>query len=420
MDLSELKKLPNIIIDLGANSIKFGFSCDLYPKYVIPNILGRVKPNLFSPIKNYDNFYCGYDALYNSCSLDLSYPLLDNEGKFSFKEEYKKDYEKLFHYIFKEKLQIDEVNYNILLIDSIFTSSKEHEIIAQILFEKFKIFNLHFEPQCIMSLYSTSKSSGLIINSGEISTEIVPIYEGYIISNCINKFPIGGYHLTQRFMEKYKNDFEMFNVSNKYYMAQKIKEKYSQIFPTRKDYEDIMNKNDNDTNKLEYNLPDGNIIELNKEIYQIPELIFNPNDSFNIQSQTLPEIIVDTINKCEISTRKELFNNIILGGGNTCIKGFEQRLKTEINNIRKKNCGIISLEERGYSAWIGASRISTWGSFDTQWITRTEFFNRGLIENDYSFNFSGLNDKQRNLMMYNNNIINPDEIYKKYIMREQI
>ena len=341
MDLSELKKLPNIIIDLGANSIKFGFSCDLYPKYVIPNILGRVKPNLFSPIKNYDNFYCGYDALYNSCSLDLSYPLLDNEGKFSFKEEYKKDYEKLFHYIFKEKLQIDEVNYNILLIDSIFTSSKEHEIIAQILFEKFKIFNLHFEPQCIMSLYSTSKSSGLIINSGEMYTEIVPIYEGYIISNCINKFPIGGYHLTQRFIEKYKNDFEMFNVSNKYYMAQKIKEKYSQIFPTRKDYEDIMNKNDNDMNKLEYNLPDGNIIELNKEIYQIPELIFNPNDSFNIQSQTLPEIIVDTINKCEISTRKELFNNIILGGGNTCIKGFEQRLKTEINNIRKKNCGII-------------------------------------------------------------------------------
>ena len=416
MDLSELKKLPNIIIDLGSNSIKFGFSSDLFPKHVIPNMIGRIKPNSFSPIKNYDNYYCGYDALYNSSSLDLSYPLLDNGGKFSSKEEYKKDYEKIFHYIFKEKLQIDEVNYNILLIDSIFTSTKEHETIAQILFEKFKIFNLHFEPQSVMSLYSTSKSSGLVINSGEMFTEIVPIYEGYIISDCINKYPVGGYHLTKKFMEKYKNDFDLYNVCNQYYMGQKIKEKFSQIFPSRKEYEDIINKND--INKQEYNLPDGNIIEIGKEIYEIPELIFSP-EILKIQSQNLPEIIVDSLNKCEISTRKELFNNIILGGGNTCIKGFDQRLKSEIDNIKKKNCGIISLEERGYSAWIGASRISTWGSFDTQWITRTDFFNKGLIENDYLFNFSGLNDKQRNQMFFNNNI-NPDEIYKKYIMREQI
>ena len=53
-----------------------------------------------------------------------------------------------------------------------------------------------------MTLYSTSKTSGLIVNSGEISTEIVPIYEGFIISDCINSFPIGGYELTKKFMEK--------------------------------------------------------------------------------------------------------------------------------------------------------------------------------------------------------------------------
>ena len=73
-----------------------------------------------------------------------------------------------------------------------------------------------------MSLYSTSKSSGLIINSGEMLTEIVPIYEGYIISDCINRFPAGGYDLTKKFMEKYKKDFEENNVCNKYYMGQKI------------------------------------------------------------------------------------------------------------------------------------------------------------------------------------------------------
>lgn len=415
MEISD-KKANIIIIDLGTNSIKFGFNTDLFPKYVIPNMIGRVKSNSFSPIKNYDNYYCGYDALYNSSSLDLSYPLLDNNGKFFPKVEYIKDFEKIFYYIFREKLQIEEMNYNVLLIDSIFTSLKEQEIIVQILFEKFKIYNLHFEPQSVMSLYSTSKSSGLMINSGEMLTEIVPIYEGYIISDCINRFPVGGYDLTKKFMEKYNKDFEENNVCNKYYMGQKIKEKFSQIFPSRKDYEDTINKNE--TNKQEYYLPDGNTIEISNEIYEIPELIFNP-ELLNIQGQNLPEIIVDTINKCEISTRKELFNNIILGGGNTCIRGFDQRLKNEINNLKKKNCGIIALEEREYSAWIGASRISTWGSFDTQWIMRSEYFNRGLDENDYLFNYSGLNDKQKNQRIYNDNE-NMDEMYKKFIVNEKI
>ena len=113
MDSLEQKKLPNIIIDLGSNKIKFGFSSDLFPKYIIPNVTGKTKPNCFSPIKSYDNYYCGYDALFNSPSLDLSYPLLDNGGKFSSEQEYIKDYEQLFHYIFTEKLQIEEVNYNI-------------------------------------------------------------------------------------------------------------------------------------------------------------------------------------------------------------------------------------------------------------------------------------------------------------------
>ena len=51
-------------------------------------------------------------------------------------------------------------------------------------------------------------------------------------------------------------------------------------------------------------------------------------------------------------------------------------------------------------------------------ISRTEYFNkRGIIENDYLFNYSGLNDKKRKQM---NEDMNPNEIYKKLIIREQI
>ena len=196
-------------------------------------------------------------------------------------------------------------------------------------------------------------------------------------------------------------------------MAQKIKEKYAEILPSNKDFEEIMKIKD--VKKKEYILPDGNTVDLGNEIYEIPESIFNPN-IIEIQSENLPQIIINSINKCDISTRKELFNNIILGGGNTFIKGFETRLKIEIDEIKKRNCGIINLKERNYSAWIGASVISSLSNFNNKWISRNDYYKYEGFESDYLFNYSGLGDNITKKIAKDDTT----EISQKFIMREQI
>ena len=413
--IDNAKQSPHIIIDFGSNTIKCGFNYDPFPKLIFPNVVGKIKNKSFSPIRDYDDYYCGYDALNNSSAIDITYPRIENNGKILTTEEGQKDLESLFSYILDEKLKTHDYAYDIFIVDSIFTSTKERETIAHILFEKFNIYNIHFEPQSIMTLYSTSKTSGLIVDSGEMSTEIVPIIEGYIISQGICNFPIGGHQLTKKFENVYKDIFDINYVSNQYWMAQKIKEEYSEIFPSNKEFEDIISK---PINKKQYELPDGNYVELGNEIYEIPESLFNPG-LIEIQSDNLPKSILESINKCDISTRKELFNNIILGGGNTFIKGFEVRLKNEINNLKKKNCGIISLKERKYSSWIGASGISSLSNFKGNWIPRNEYFDCGgkLFECDYLFNYSGLNDGGRKK---NEKEGNKADIYKTFIMNEQI
>ena len=415
--LEKSKQLQHIIIDFGSNTIKYGFNQDPFPKFITPNVVGKIKNKSFSPIKDYNEYFCGYDALYNSSSVDLTYPRIDNNGKIPTTEEGEKELENIFSYIMKEKLKTYDYTYDIFIIDSIYTSVKERQTIAQILFEKFNVYHVHFEPQSIMALYSTSKTSGLVVNSGEISTEIVPIIEGYIISQGIYDFPIAGKELTKRFENTYKDIFDINYVSNHYWMAQKIKEEFSEILPNSKEFEEII-KNKN-INKKEYNLPDGNIVELGNEIYEIPECIFNPN-IIDMQIDNLPKTILTSINKCDISTRKELFNNIILTGGNTFIKGFESRLKNEIDEIKKRNCGIISLKERNYSAWIGASGISSLSNFKNKWISRNEYFESGgkIFENDYLFNYSGLDDQQRKKVAESE--IGTAEIYEKFMMNEQI
>ena len=415
--LEKSRQLQHIIIDFGSNTIKYGFNQDPFPKFITPNIIGKIKNKHFSPIKDYNEYYCGYDALYNSSSVDITYPRIDNNGKISTTEEGEKELENIFSYILKEKLKINDYTYDIFIIDSIYSSAKERQTIAQILFEKFNVYHVHFEPQSIMALYSTSKVSGLVVNSGEISTEIVPIIEGYIISQGIVNYPIAGKELTKIFENTYKDIFDINNVSNHYWMAQKIKEGFSEILPNEKEFEEIIKNKI--INKKEYILPDGNIVELGNEIYEIPESIFNPN-IIEMQIDSLPQTILNSINECDISTRKELFNNIILTGGNTFIKGFETRLKKEIDEIKKRNCGIISLKERNYAAWIGASGISSLSNFKNKWISRNEYFENGgkLFENDYLFNYNELDNRQ--IKKVSETEIGTAEIYEKFIMNEQI
>jgi len=415
--LEKSRQLQHIIIDFGSNTIKYGFNQDPFPKFITPNVIGKIKNKNFSPIKDYNEYYCGYDALYNSSSVDITYPRIDNNGKISTTEEGEKELENIFSYILKEKLKINDYTYDIFIIDSIYSSAKERQTIAQILFEKFNVYHVHFEPQSIMALYSTSKVSGLVVNSGEISTEIVPIIEGYIISQGIVNYPIAGKELTKIFENTYKDIFDINNVSNHYWMAQKIKEEFSEILPNEKEFEEIIKNKI--INKKEYILPDGNIVELGNEIYEIPESIFNPN-IIEMQIDSLPQTILNSINECDISTRKELFNNIIFTGGNTFIKGFETRLKREIDEIKKRNSGIISLKERNYAAWIGASGISSLSNFKNKWISRNEYFENGgkLFENDYLFNYNELDNRQ--IKKVSETEIGTAEIYEKFIMNEQI
>ena len=137
-----------------------------------------------------------------------------------------------------------------------------------------------------MILYSTCKTSGLIVQSGEMSTEIVPLIEGYIISQGISNITISGYQLTNKFRNVYKDIYDINNASNHYWMAQKIKEKYAEIVSTSKDFEELMKLKT--LPKKEYILPNVNNVDLGKEIYEIPESIFNPS-IIGIQSGNLSQ-----------------------------------------------------------------------------------------------------------------------------------
>lgn len=44
-------------------------------------------------------------------------------------------------------------------------------------------------------------------------------------------------------------------------------------------------------------------------------------------------MVVDSISMTDIDIRKDLFQNLILTGGNSCFKGFTERLQRQITEI---------------------------------------------------------------------------------------
>eukprot|EP00983_Pelagomonas_calceolata_P079308 1154607-Pelagomonas_calceolata.AAC.2 len=72
----------------------------------------------------------------------------------------------------------------------------------------------------------------------------------------------------------------------------------------------------------EYTLPDGATITVGSERFRAPEVLFDPS-LMGQESRGIHHLVHDTINKCDIDVRRELYNNIVLSGGTSMFEGMQ-------------------------------------------------------------------------------------------------
>lgn len=142
-----------------------------------------------------------------------------------------------------------------------------------------------------------------------------------------------------------------------------------------------------------FELPDGTLIDLStpfgKDLARIPELLFTETTPFSSSSSSsesrtlsnspLHKLIQESLLSVgDVDIRKDLASTVCLFGGSSVFSNLDARLSQELSAllpgfVKSKVIASRNTVERSYAAWIGASILTSLGSFQQLWLSRTEY-----------------------------------------------
>ena len=360
---------PHIIIDDGARYCKAGLSGEEGPRAVFPSCIGY--PKYASGMVGGDKkeFFVGADAEAKRGILKLNYPI--DHGVV----ENWDDMEKIWEYAFTNELRVDPAEHNVMLTEASMNQKENREKKAQIMFETFKVPGLYIANQGVLSLFSAGKFTGFVVDSGESITQFLPIFDGYYLPHAVNRFDFAGRDLTKFFMLLLNETGLRFSTNAEKEIVRAIKEKACFV---ALDFEEELKT----VEPFDYELPDGTHVIIKDQRIKCTEALFKPwiipyDKDIEKPEKGLGQTCYDSIQKCEIDLRRDFYNCIILSGGNSMFNGLQERLTKEIKALAPYSIGeeikVIASPERKYSVWIGGGILSSISTFESNWITKTEF-----------------------------------------------
>ena len=359
-----------IVIDNGSGMCKAGFASEDAPRAVFPCIIGRPKhPDVMVGMEQHDS-YVGDAALVRRGVLSIRYPI--EHGIVTNWD----DMEKIWHHTFYNELRVDPDQHPVMLTEAPLNPKANRERMTQLMFETFGVPAMYVSIQAILSLYSAGRTTGCIFDSGDGVSHIVPVYDGYCLPHAVARIDIAGRDLTDYMGKILTERGYSFFTSSEREIVREIKEEVAYV---ALDFDAEMQKSiDSSEVDTFYKLPDEQMITIGSERFRCPEVLFQPGmlgkECAGIHQQTF-----ETIMKCDIDLRKDLFNNIVLSGGTTMYKGIAERMTKELNAITPAGMTVrvIAPPERKYSVWIGGSILTSLNTFQTNWITKDEYDESG-------------------------------------------
>ena len=262
----------------------------------------------------------------------------------------------------------------VLLTEKPFVHKYYKENMAKIMFERCNVRGLYIENDAVLSLFGIGKSTGSVLYSGFTSTFTACVYEGYCLESTVLHSNFGGRDLTQylcRILTEYDYSIKILSKDG-YYTKTSMNQRIIKDIKEKLCY--IALDFDKELKEYEcacYQLPDGTYISVGNQRFRTPEILFKPT-IIGKESDGISKLLNESINECDIELRDDMYNNIVLSGGNTMFNGMAQRVKKEINYYSSK-INVIDVENKDNLSWIGGSILSSCSSFNDMIITKHDY-----------------------------------------------
>jgi actin len=372
--------MSNLVLDPGTCNWKIGVASETLPTVNIPAVLGvpskartllkRKSADDDDGVSGGSKILYGEDALHNAAKCNLSFPMARGAV------ENWDHAEQLFHHCITE-LEVDDVEGSSILVAVPPYANREcTEKLAAMCMESFMMARIAVFQSPVCSLYASGRTTGIVLESGEGVTSIMPVYDSFPLERSVNRLNWGGADVTEHMRRLlYERGFSFSSAVDEW-QVRLIKEKLGYVAD---DYAAELAKPADEFPPEEFDLPDGQCVEVGKERFRAPEILFDPA-IVHQEHPSISDFVAGTIKTCDINIRKDLSANIVLSGGNTMFDGFARRLHADVVKHFPGMFGSVSVVEspdRTNLVWAGGAVISSLDSFDPYWVTREVYEDSG-------------------------------------------